>query len=399
MVAEISRPVHGRDLAYPLAARSARPEGSVVEIGGVPFGGRELVVIAGPCAVETAEQVHSAAHAVAASGARVLRGGAFKPRTSPYAFQGLGAEGLLMLAEAGRAAGLPVVTEVLATEDVALVAAHADALQVGARNVQNFALLKALGQAGKPVLLKRGMSTTIEELLMAAEYVLAHGNPDVILCERGIRSFDPSTRNTLDLAAVPVLAALTHLPVVLDPSHGTGRRDLVAPLAKAGVAAGADGLIIEVHPDPDGAWSDGPQSLDPQMFADLMRDLAGYAALEGRVLAAPRRRDARVRSWAAPVAAYRDQIDEIDDQLLALLEHRAELGRRLGRIKTAAGQPLRVPEREQDVLERAAAAAASGPGGLAADAAVRVFRTIVTETRALQEEQPDDVPDRLVVAG
>ncbi len=399
MAAEVSRPANGSDLAYPLAARATRPEGSVVEVGGVPFGGQELVVIAGPCAVETAEQVHGAAHAVMAAGARVLRGGAFKPRTSPYAFQGLGIEGLLLLADAGRAAGLPVVTEVLSPEDVPLVAEHADALQVGARNVQNFALLKALGQAGKPVLLKRGMSTTIDELLMAAEYILAHGNPDVILCERGIRSFDPSTRNTLDLAAVPVLAGLTHLPVVIDPSHGTGRRSLVAPLAKAAVAAGADGLIIEVHPDPDRAWSDGPQSLDPKMFADLMRDLSGYAALEGRTLAAPRWRDIAARSWATPVAAYRDQIDEIDDALLALLEQRAELGRRLGRIKAAAGQPLRVPEREQDVLERAAATAASGPGGLAADAAVRVFRTIVTETRALQEDEPEDAADRLAVAG
>ena len=399
MVTGISRPVHGADLAYPLAARSTRPDGSVVEIGGVPFGGLELVVIAGPCAVESEEQVHAAASAVAAAGARVLRGGAFKPRTSPYSFQGLGLEGLLMLADAGRAAGLPVVTEVLGTEDVELVAEHADALQVGARNVQNFALLKALGQAGKPVLLKRGMSTTIEELLMAAEYVLAHGNPDVILCERGIRSFDPSTRNTLDVAAVPVLAALTHLPVVIDPSHGAGRRDLVAPLAKAGIAAGADGLIIEVHPDPDAAWSDGPQSLDPQMFADLMRDLAGYAALEGRALAAPRRRHAGPRTWSAPLASYRDQIDQIDDRLLALLDERAELGRRLGRIKSATGQPLQVPERERDVLDRAAAAAASGPGGLAADAAVRVFRTIVTETRAVQELVPASGPDRLVVAG
>lgn len=399
MAAAISRPSHGRHLAYPLAARESRPDGSIVEIGGVPFGGRELVVIAGPCAVETAEQVHAAAQAVAAVGARVLRGGAFKPRTSPYAFQGLGMEGLVLLAEAGRAAGLPVVTEVLATDDVVMVAEHADALQVGARNVQNFALLKALGRAGKPVLLKRGMSTTIEELLMAAEYVLSNGNPDVILCERGIRSFDPSTRNTLDVAAVPVLAGLTHLPVVIDPSHGAGRRDLVAPLAKAGVAAGADGLIIEVHPDPDSAWSDGPQSLDPSMFADLMRDLAGYAALEGRAIAPPRRRDSTTRSRTNPVRAYRDQIDEVDDQLLALLEHRAELGRRLGRIKIATGQPVRVPEREQDVLARAAAAAASGSGSLAADAAVRVFRTIVTETRALQEDLPADGPDRLVVAG
>lgn len=398
MTVGIARPVHGSDLGYPLAARATRPEGTVVEVGDVPFGGHELVVIAGPCAVETEAQVHAAAQAVAAAGARVLRGGAFKPRTSPYAFQGLGVEGLHLLAEAGRAAGLPVVTEVLTAEDVPVVAEHADALQVGARNVQNYALLKALGRAGRPVVLKRGMSTTIEELLLAAEYVLAHGNPDVILCERGIRSFDPSTRNTLDLAAVPVLAALTHLPVVIDPSHGTGRRDLVAPLAKAAVAAGADGVIIEVHPDPDTAWSDGPQSLDPIMFADLMRELSGYAALAGRTLAAPRRRDARPSAWTTPVAAYRDQIDAVDDQLLALLEHRAELGRRLGRIKIAAGQPVRVPEREQDVLERVAAAS-SGPGGLGPDAVVRVFRAIVSETRAVQEARLDDSTVGLGVAG
>jgi 3-deoxy-7-phosphoheptulonate synthase len=281
MATELSRPLQGRDLAYPLAARAANPEGTVVSIGDVPFGGRELVVIAGPCAVETAEQVRAAAHAVAAAGGRVLRGGAFKPRTSPYAFQGLGVEGLLLLAEAGRSAGLPVVTEVLAPEDVPVVAEHADALQVGARNVQNFALLKALGSAGRPVLLKRGMSTTIEELLMAAEYVVKEGNEQVMLCERGIRTFERATRYTLDIGAVPVLKHETHLPVIVDPSHPAGRRDLVAPLARAAVAAGADGIIVEVHPRPDEALSDAAQQLPTSEFGAFADDIRALVALMG----------------------------------------------------------------------------------------------------------------------
>jgi 3-deoxy-7-phosphoheptulonate synthase len=265
-------------------ARSARPEGTRVRVGNVEVGGPEFVVAAGPCSVETESQIQEAARAVASSGARLLRGGAFKPRTSPYAFQGLGEEGLRLLAAAGWATGLPTVTEVVTAEHVPLVARYADALQVGARNVQNFALLKALGRAGKAVLLKRGFSTTVEELLMAAEYVMAHGNPDVILCERGIRTFETSTRNTLDLNAVAVLKQLTHLPVLVDPSHGTGRRELVAPLSKAALAVGADGLLVEVHPRPEEALSDGAQSLTPELFARLMRDLVGYAPLEGRTL-------------------------------------------------------------------------------------------------------------------
>jgi 3-deoxy-7-phosphoheptulonate synthase len=266
------------------SARGARPEGTRVRVGNVEIGGSEIVVAAGPCSVETEAQVHEAARAVAGAGARLLRGGAFKPRTSPYAFQGLGEEGLRLLAAAGAATGLPVVTEVMTPEDVPLVARYADALQVGARNAQNFALLKALGGAGKPVLLKRGFATTVDELLMSAEYVLAHGNPDVILCERGIRTFETCTRNTLDLNAVVVLKQLTHLPVLVDPSHGTGRRELVAPLSKAALAVGADGLIIEVHPRPEEALSDGAQSLTPDLFGRLMRDLVGYAFLEGRHL-------------------------------------------------------------------------------------------------------------------
>ena len=269
---------------YRLVARDARPEGTRVSLGRVEVGGPEFVVAAGPCAIETRDQMLAAARGVAAGGARMLRGGAFKPRTSPYSFQGLGEEGLELLAEAGRSVGLPTVTEVIAPEDVELVARYADVLQVGARNTQNFALLKALGRIGKPVLLKRGMSTTIDELLQAAEYVLASGNPDVILCERGIRTFETATRNTLDLNAIPVLKGRTHLPVLVDPSHGTGIRELIAPLSKAAAAAGADGLIIEVHPSPEDALSDGAQSLYPTQFDELVAQIRTIAEVVGRRL-------------------------------------------------------------------------------------------------------------------
>ena len=235
--------------------------------------------MAGPCSVEGEKQIMEAAEAVAKAGAKVLRGGAFKPRTSPYDFQGMEAEGLKLLAKAREATGLAVVTEIMADKDVDLVAEYTDIMQVGARNMQNFALLKRLGECGRPVMLKRGLSATIKELLMSAEYIVAHGNPNVMLCERGIRTFETETRNTCDISAIPVLNELTHLPVVLDPSHAVGKRRLVPPLARAGVAIGADAMIVETHPCPEKAWSDGAQSLTLDQFAKMMKDLAPYIAL------------------------------------------------------------------------------------------------------------------------
>jgi 3-deoxy-7-phosphoheptulonate synthase len=269
---------------FKLASREVRQEPSEVRVNGVVIGGKNVVVMAGPCSVESEAQVLEVADRVKESGAKILRGGAFKPRTSPYAFQGLKEVGLKYLAEARKRTGLPVVTEVLETESVEMVAEYSDILQIGARNIQNFTLLRRVGEMGKPVLLKRGMATTIQEFLLSAEYILAAGNPNVILCERGIRTFEPSTRFTLDLNAVPVLKKLSHLPVVVDPSHGTGHWDLVAPMAKAAVACGADGLIIEVHPRPEEALSDGPQSLKPTKFAQLMRELKPVAEAVGRSL-------------------------------------------------------------------------------------------------------------------
>jgi len=245
----------------------------VVEAGGVRIGEDDLVVIAGPCAVESWDQVMAAARAVKEHGGSILRGGCFKPRTSPYSFQGLGFEGLEMLAEAGKAFGLPIITEVLAPDDVEAVATRADILQIGARNMQNFALLSAVGKAHRPVMLKRGLSSSIDEWLQAAEYILAEGNQQVLLCERGIRTFETSTRNTLDLSAVPVLQSRTHLPVIVDPSHAAGERSLVPPLAIAAAAIGANGIMVEIHPDPDSALSDGDQSLTLDGFGDLMEVL------------------------------------------------------------------------------------------------------------------------------
>jgi 3-deoxy-7-phosphoheptulonate synthase len=255
---------------FKLASREVKKGNSQVRVGNTVVGGKAIVVMAGPCSVESRLQVLDVAHRVKAAGARVLRGGAFKPRTSPYAFQGLEEEGLKLLAEARRETGLPVITEVMEPDKVEVVAEHSDILQIGARNVQNFSLLRRVGEAGKPVLLKRGMSTSIQEWLLSAEYVLAGGNPNVILCERGIRTFETATRFTLDLNAVPVLKKLTHLPVVVDPSHGTGHWEYVESMAMAAIAAGADGLLIEVHPKPEEALSDGPQSLKPDKFAALM---------------------------------------------------------------------------------------------------------------------------------
>ena len=273
--------------ASALVRREAKPEGTVVDVAGVPIGGRGVVVMAGPCAVESREQLLAAARAVKAAGARVLRGGAFKPRTSPYSFQGLKEEGLALLASVREETGLPVVTEVMDTQHLEPVSRHADILQVGSRNMHNYTLLEAVGQSGKPVLLKRGMSATLDELLMAAEYLLHQGNERVIICERGIRTFEPSTRNTLDLSAVPVLKRRSHLPVIVDPSHGTGHSWMVPALARAAVAVGADGLLVEVHPNPDEALCDGLQSLRPDVFDELMRELEGVARAVGRDLSLP----------------------------------------------------------------------------------------------------------------
>jgi len=269
---------------FKLASRDFKKENTVFSIDGSQIGDKKIIVMAGPCAVENKNQVIEAALAVKKAGAVALRGGAFKPRTSPYSFQGLGEEGLKLLAMARDMAGLAVVTEVTTPEQVPLVAQYADILQVGARNMQNFALLHAVGESHKPVLLKRGLSSTLEEFLNAAEYILSHNNPRVILCERGIRTFETYTRNTLDINAIPALKSLSHLPVVVDPSHGTGKRELVAAVSKAAIAAGADGLMIEVHPNPENALSDGAQSLRPEEFDQLMKELRPVAEAVGRTL-------------------------------------------------------------------------------------------------------------------
>jgi 3-deoxy-7-phosphoheptulonate synthase len=270
--------------AYKMVSREFKPENTVVNVNGVAVGGDKFVVMAGPCAVENREQVLTAARAVKAGGACVLRGGAFKPRTSPYSFQGLGEEGLKILLAAKRETGLPIVTEVISPELVPLVSEYADILQIGARNMQNYALLEAVGKVRKPVLLKRGMMSTIEELLMAAEYVLSNGNQQVILCERGIRTFEKATRNTLDISAVPVIKRNSHLPIIVDPSHAAGHTEFVVPLALAAVAAGADGIIVEVHPCPETAWCDGVQSLSLEMFSDMMTGIRAVASAMGRPL-------------------------------------------------------------------------------------------------------------------
>jgi 3-deoxy-7-phosphoheptulonate synthase len=270
--------------AYKLVSREAKAENSVVTIGGVAIGGPDLVIAAGPCAVETEEQTLVIARHVKAAGAQFLRGGAFKPRTSPYSFQGLGEEGLKILALARRETGLPVVTEAVDERALDLVEEYADAIQIGARNMQNFSLLKRAGRARKPVILKRGLSATLEEFLMSAEYVLSEGNYDVVLCERGVRTFSDFSRNTLDLAVVPAVKGLSHLPILVDPSHGTGRREKVAPLSRAAAAVGADGLLIEVHHQPNQAWSDGPQSITPDMLVALMGELRLIAPAVGRRL-------------------------------------------------------------------------------------------------------------------
>jgi len=269
---------------FKLVSREVKEEDTVIDVGGVPLGGNGLAVMAGPCSVESKEQITEVAHAVKKGGARFLRGGAFKPRTSPYEFQGLAEEGLKLLALAREQTGLKIVTEVMDVETLPMVADYADVLQIGARSMQNFSLLKQLGNVRKPILLKRGPSATIKEWLMAAEYILSRGNYQVALCERGIRTFETMTRNTLDLNAVPVLKALTHLPVIVDPSHGIGLRAHVAAMARAGIAAGADGIIVEVHPRPDKALSDGQQSLTPHEFDELMKQVRVIAGAIGRAV-------------------------------------------------------------------------------------------------------------------
>jgi 3-deoxy-7-phosphoheptulonate synthase len=278
-IVPISRP-------YKLASREFRPEDSVFPLDGVQIGGQGIVIIAGPCSVESRSQLLETAQAVQEAGAHALRGGVYKPRTSPYSFQGMGEEGLELLDEARELTGLPVVSEVMREEQIPLMVKHVDVLQIGARNMQNYGLLHAVGESQHPVLLKRGMMATVEELLMAAEYILSHGNRQVMLCERGIRTFETSTRNTTDINAIPVLKEQTHLPVIIDPSHSTGNWSYVTAIARAGIAAGADGMIVEVHPSPDQALSDGGQSLKPERFVDLVKQVSLVAEAVGRSVAA-----------------------------------------------------------------------------------------------------------------
>jgi 3-deoxy-7-phosphoheptulonate synthase len=379
----------------------------------IKIGGRTIVMAAGPCAVENHDTLLAAARAVRSAGAVILRGGAFKPRTSPYSFQGLGPEALDLLAEAREATGLAIVTEVLDPRHVALVARQADVLQVGARNMQNYALLAEVGRGDRPVLLKRGFSATVDELLMAAEHVMAGGNSRVILCERGIRTFETKTRNTLDVGAVPVLKRETHLPVFVDPSHAAGRAHLVIPLALAAIAAGADGLLVEVHPNPAAARSDGEQSLTPRAFATLVRHVAGVAAAVGRELDVgrapaddanePDERDDAVPSPLLELADLdlpalldvlahvREDIETVDREIISLLARRVALGRRAGRVKRVAGVPVVDPIQEAAVLDRARAL--SEAAGLPYRDLAALLRGMIAITRRAQLNDAASEPD------
>jgi 3-deoxy-7-phosphoheptulonate synthase len=405
-----------------LTARGAVAERTVVSIprSGPEFGpsktpdikvgGRTIVIAAGPCAVETHDSLLAAARAVRSSGAVMLRGGAFKPRTSPYAFQGLGAEALDLLAEAREATGLAVVTEVLDPRHVELVAQRADALQIGARNMQNYALLAEVGRVDRPVLLKRGFSATVDELLMAAEHIMANGNSRVILCERGIRTFETKTRNTLDVAAVPVLKRETHLPVFVDPSHAAGRAHYVIPLALAAIAAGADGLLVEVHPNPSTARSDGEQSLTPRAFAALVRQVAGIATTVGRELDVGRAGatdgdtepneaangvpsadvelgDLDIPALLDVLAHVREDIETVDREIISLLARRVALGRRAGRVKRVAGVSVVDPIQEAAVLDRARAL--SEAAGLPYRDLAALLRGMIAITRRAQLNDAD----------
>src|SRR5688572_22382930 len=372
---------------YKLASIQEPGERTRVRVGPVEIGlGSELVVMAGPCAVESREQLLETARCVSREGARILRGGAWKPRTSPYSFQGLGVPALAMLAEARDQTGLPIISEVVDPHDVEVFDEHVDILQVGARNMQNFSLLRAVGQSRRAVLLKRGLSSTIEEWLLAAEYVLSAGNSNVILCERGIRTFETATRNTLDLSAVPVLRQKTHLPIVVDPSHGTGARALVAPMALAGAAVGADGLIIEVHPDPANARSDGDQSLSFEEFGALMDEL--------RRLQFVRSADAQALPATAPVAAedigdVRDRIDDLDARLAEMVQERAALALEVQRLRDpdAHGHDVR---RERALLERAATGT-TGP--MSPVELTMVFDALLRASRAVQRRHARSVTE------
>ena len=362
---------------YKLASVEHHPDRTSIRVGTVEIGaGAPVAVIAGPCAVESREQVLATARWVKREGATLLRGGAFKPRSSPYAFQGLGVEGLQLLAEAGAETGLPIVSEITDPAHVEVFDEYVDMLQVGARNMQNFVLLKAVGQSRKPVLLKRGLSSTVDELLMAAEYVLSSGNPNVVLCERGIRTFETATRNTLDLSAVPVIQERTHLPIIVDPSHGTGHRSLVRPLAVAGAAVGADGIIIEVHPDPPTARSDSEQSLSFPEFGDLMDDLRRHEYL--RQPTAP-----HAQAHIEPPlerARLRARIDDVDTRIAALIEERAELSVAVQHTRDADDHGHDVT-RERELLEKAA----RGPEGvLTPEEREMVFGAILRVSRSAQ---------------
>ena len=364
---------------YKLASMQEPGERTRVRIGGTDIGlGSEMVVMAGPCAVESREQLLETARCVGREGARVLRGGAWKPRTSPYSFQGLGVPALKLLAEAREATGLPVISEVVDPADVEIFDEHVDVLQVGARNMQNFALLKAVGHSRRAVLLKRGPSATIEEWLLAAEYILAAGNPNVILCERGIRTFETATRNTLDLSAVPVLREKTHLPIVVDPSHGTGHRSLVGPMALAGAAVGADGLLIEVHPDPANARSDGDQSLSFDEFGDLMDELRRLQFVRAAQAGSDAGEDSPV--VASGIEELRSRIDDMDARLAELVQERAAVALEVQRRRDphVHGHDVR---RERALLERAASGA-SGP--MTPVELTMVFDSLLRASRSVQ---------------
>lgn len=379
---------------YKLASREHHAEGTRVRVGDVDVGlGEELVVMAGPCAVESRDQLRQTARTAKREGARVLRGGAFKPRSSPYSFQGLGRQALEYLAEVREETGLPVISEVTDASEVELFDRYVDVLQVGSRNMHNFVLLRAVGQSRRPVLLKRGFAATIEEWLLAAEYVLASGNTNVILCERGIRTFETATRNTLDLSAVPVLRARTHLPIVTDPSHGTGQRPLVAPMALASAAVGADGLLIEVHPDPPNARSDGDQSLSFDEFAELMDELRRLQFV--RLGHEPRRaHEATTIETEAPQAAapggaalgeLRSHIDTLDQRIAALLQERATVAVEVQRLRGSEAHGHDVA-RERELLERAT----SGPSGpLAPEDLTSIFGAILRASRGAQRRDRD----------